>query len=63
MCMTGGTRAGNTLLKVVGEGLSEEVTSELGQNKKTTMQRYRKRVFQKERAACAKALSQGALAY
>ena len=48
-----------TLLKVVGGGLSEEMTPELDQNKKTAMQRYRERVCQEERAACAKALRQG----
>lgn len=46
--MTGGNRAGSTLLKVVGEGLSEEVTSELDQNKKTAMQRYKERVCQEK---------------
>lgn len=56
--MTGRNRAGNTLLKVVGGGPSEQVTLELGQNQKTAMQRYRKRVFRKERAAYAKVLRQ-----
>lgn len=46
--MTGGNRAGNTLLKGVAEGLFEEVTSELGQNKKTDMRRYRKEYSRKK---------------
>lgn len=54
--MTGGNGAGSNLVKVVGGGPSEQVTLKLGQNQKTATQRYRKRVFRKERAACAKAL-------